>query len=71
MIKITQVSKEDMQALLDAGIIKNTKNGYIDPNRKGEGEFYYHVGYYKTKGSAKKRYIEDWYAKKAKKLTSR
>lgn len=32
-------------------------------NRKGEP-----VGVYRTKSSAKRRYIEDWYADKAKTL---
>ena len=44
---------------MDKGIIRNTHKGYI--NKKG-----YHVGYYKTTGN--KRYIEDYYADKAKSL---
>ena len=42
--------------LLSEGVIRNTKRGYVD--RRGE-----QVGYYRTKGVARKRYIEDKYVK--------
>ena len=42
--------------LLSEGVIRNTKRGYVD--HRGE-----QVGYYRTKGVARKRYIEDKYVK--------
>ena len=58
---IKQITKQEIQKLLDAGILRNTHRGYV--NRKGN-----EVGYYRTTGVGKKRYIEDWYANKAQKL---
>lgn len=57
MIIIKPISKKEIEKLMDKGIIRNTHKGYI--NKKG-----YHVGYYKTSGN--NRYIEDYYADKAK-----
>ena len=45
----------------NAGILRNTHRGYV--NRKGNK-----VGYYRTTGVGRKRYIEDWCADKAQKL---
>lgn len=59
LIIIKPISKKEIEKLMDKGIIRNTHKGYI--NTKG-----YHVGYYKTSGN--KRYIEDYYADKAKSL---
>lgn len=59
--QIKQITKQEIQKLLDAGILRNTHRGYV--NRKGN-----EVGYYRTTGVGKKRYIEDWYANKAQKL---
>lgn len=59
LITIKPISKKEIEKLMDKGIIRNTHKGYI--NKKG-----YHVGYYKTSGD--KRYIEDYYADKAKSL---
>ena len=59
--QIKVITKKELQKLLDAGIIRNTHRGYV--NRKGN-----EVGYYRTTGVGKKRYIEDWYANKAQKL---
>ena len=53
---IKQISKNEIEKLLSEGVIRNTKYGYV--NRKGK-----HVGYYQTKGVAKKRYIDDKYVK--------
>ena len=53
---IKQISKNGIEKLLKDGIIRNTHNGYVNPK---DGE---HIGYYKTSGAAKKRYIEDYYA---------
>ena len=53
---IKQISKEGIEKLLKDGIIRHTHRGYVNP-KNGE-----HIGYYKTSGAAKKRYIEDYYA---------
>lgn len=53
---IKQISKSEIEKLLSEGVIRNTRRGYVD--RNGE-----HIGYYRTKGVAKKRYIEDKYVK--------
>lgn len=60
-IFIKIITKEELQKLIDAGILKNTNRGYV--NKKG-----YTVGFYRTKGAGRKRWIEDWYADKAKKI---
>lgn len=54
-----EVTYEEVQALLEAGIIRNTRRGLI--NAQG-----YQVGFYRTKN---KRYIEDRIADAAKNLT--
>ena len=59
--QIKQITKQEIQKLLDAGIIKNTHRGYV--NRKGND-----VGYYRTSGAGHKRYIQDRYADKAQSL---
>ena len=59
LIIIKPISKKEIEKLMDKGIIRNTHKGYI--NKKG-----YHVGYYKASGN--NRYIEDYYADKAKSL---
>lgn len=61
MFYLKQITKQEIQKLLDAGIIRNSSKGYV--NRKGN-----EVGYYRTSGAAKKRYIQDWYADKAQTL---
>ena len=53
---IKQISKQGIEKLLKDGIIRHTHRGYVNP-KNGE-----HIGYYKTSGAAKKRYIEDYYA---------
>ena len=53
---IKQISKNGIEKLLKDGIIRHTHRGYVNP-KNGE-----HIGYYKTSGVAKKRYIEDYYA---------
>jgi hypothetical protein len=53
---IKQISKSEIEKLLSEGVIRNTRRGYVD--RNGE-----QVGYYRTKGVARKRYIEDKYVK--------
>jgi hypothetical protein len=53
---IKYISKNEIEKLLSEGVIRNTRRGYAD--RNGE-----HVGYYRTKGGAAKRYIEDKYVK--------
>lgn len=59
LIIIKPISKKEIEKLVEKGVIRNTHTGYV--NNKG-----YHVGYYKTSGN--KRYIEDYYANKAKSL---
>ena len=53
---IKQISKQGIEKLLKDGIIRHTHRGYVNP-KNGE-----HIGYYKTSGASKKRYIEDYYA---------
>lgn len=53
---IKYISKNEIEKLLSEGVIKNTRYGYV--NRNGES-----VGFYRTKGGAAKRYIEDKYVK--------
>ena len=54
-----EITHEEVQALIEAGAIRNTRKGLI--NKQG-----YQVGYYRTKN---KRYIEDRMADLAKSLT--
>ena len=53
---IKQISKQGVEKLLEAGVIKNTKRGYV--NEKGT-----EIGFYRTKGAGRKRYIENEYVK--------
>ena len=53
---IKQISKSEIEKLLSEGVVRNAKRGYVD--RRGE-----QVSYYRTKGVARKRYIEDKYVK--------
>lgn len=53
---IKQISKSEIEKLLSEGVIRNIRRGYVD--RNGE-----QVGYYSTKGVARKRCIEDKYVK--------
>lgn len=53
---IKQISKNEIEKLLSEGVIRNTRRGYVD--HRGE-----HIGYYRAKGVARKRYIEDKYVK--------
>ena len=57
---LKEISKEGIQKLIERGLLKNTGNGYVNPKKN------YRVGYYKTCGGH--RYIEDFYADKAKSL---
>lgn len=59
---LKEISKKQIEGLIKAGMIRNTHLGYV---HTATG---YRIGYYKTKGAAKKRYIEDRYADKAGKL---
>ena len=51
---IKQISKSEIEKLLSEGVIRNTRRGYVD--RRGN-----HIGYYRTSGVSKKRYIEKQY----------
>ena len=57
-----EISKEEIQKLIEKGFLKNPKNGYVNPKKN------YRVGYYRTKGAGAKRYIEDFYVDMAKRL---
>jgi hypothetical protein len=57
---LKEISKQEIEKLIKAGYLKNTGKGYVNPKKN------YRVGYYKTCGAH--RYIEDWYADKAKNL---
>lgn len=58
MFYLKQISKEEIQKLLKAGVIRNSNYGYID--QKGR-----HIGYYK---SVHKRWIEDRFVNQAQTL---
>ena len=59
---LKEISKNEIEKLIEAGILKNTGQGYVNPKKN------YRVGYYRTKGAGAKRYIEDFYADMAGKL---
>lgn len=61
MNNIKVISKQGIEKLLNAGIIRNTNRGYVNANGS-------EIGYYRTKGSAHKRYIQDKYADIANRL---
>lgn len=52
MNNIKQISKQGMDLLIKHGIIRNTNHGYVDQNGND-------IGFYRTKGVAKKRYVKD------------
>ena len=56
-----EITKEGIEKLIKAGVLKNTGVGFI--NSKGR-----RIGFYRTKGCAKRRYIEDYFADLALKL---
>lgn len=49
---IKQISKQGMNLLIKRGIIRNTNHGYVYQNGND-------IGYYRTKGVARKRYVKD------------
>lgn len=61
MLILKEISKEELQYLLKCKIIYNTNVGFV--NNKGKK-----IGYYRTIGKGRKRYIEDLYVHQAKKL---
>lgn len=62
MSYIKVIPKEELNLLFTNGILKNTKNGFVDCSN---GKI---IGHYKTLGCAKKMYIEDKYANIAEKI---
>lgn len=54
MKNIKQITKQEMDLLINKGIIINTNRGYVD-NRRND------IGFYRTRGVAKKRYVKDKY----------
>lgn len=54
-----EITKEEMEVLVDKKIIKNTSKGFTD-------KFGNEVGFYRTRN---KRYIEDKFADMAKKFS--
>lgn len=50
-----------MKALIDAGVVKNSSKGYV--NKDG-----HQVGFYRTVGAARTRYVQDYYAELASKI---
>lgn len=54
-----QITKEEMELLLNNGIVRNSNNGIVDKNG-------FTVGFYRTRN---KRYIEDKYVGIARKLS--
>ena len=55
-----EISKDGIEKLIKAGVLKNSRDGYVDSKTNCR------VGYYKTCGGH--RCIEDWYAEKAETL---
>lgn len=53
---LKSISKDGIEKLVRKGVIKNTKDGYVD-TKNG-----YLIGFYRTKGAGKKRYVQDWVA---------
>ena len=51
---IKEITKQEMDLLINKGIIINTNRGYVD--NKGND-----IGFYRTRGVAKKRYVKDKY----------
>lgn len=51
---IKEITKQEMDLLINKGIIINTNRGYVD--NKGNN-----IGFYRTKGVARKRYVKDKY----------
>lgn len=51
---IKEITKQEMDLLINKGIIINTNHGYVD--NKGND-----IGFYRTKGVARKRYVKDKY----------
>lgn len=49
---IKEISKKEMNLLIAKGIIRNTSRGYVDKNGND-------IGFYRTKGVARKRYVKD------------
>lgn len=56
------ISKDGIEKLVKKGVIKNTKDGYVAAKNG------YPIGFYRTKGAGKKRYVQDWVADLAAKL---
>lgn len=55
MNNIKEISKQSMDLLIKRGIIRNTDRGYVDKNGND-------IGFYRTKGVARKRYVKDKFA---------
>lgn len=49
---IKQISKQGMGLLIKRDIIHNANHGYVDRNGND-------IGFYRTKGVARKRYVKD------------
>lgn len=54
-----EITKEEMELLLNKGIVRNSHHGFVDKNG-------FIIGFYRTRN---KRYIEDKYIGIAKKLS--
>lgn len=54
-----EITKEEMELLLNKGIMRNSRRGLVDKNG-------FTIGFYRTRN---KRYIEDKYVGIAKKLS--
>ena len=57
--KLKEITKKEMEALIEKGVIRNSTRGYVKQN----GDI---VGFYRTRH---RRYLEDKYVDIAKKLT--
>lgn len=59
LFNLKEITKNEMNTLMDKGILRNSRNGFVD--KRG-----YTVGFYKTRN---KRYIEDKFADLARKMS--
>jgi len=59
---LKEISKSQIESLIQNKTIRNTKRGYVNCSTG------YGIGFYRTKGVAGKRYVEDKYVDIANKM---
>lgn len=60
-----EISRQDLDKLIKAGIIKNSKRGYVDTRRKDYDGTPFKIGFYRTV-NGRHSYVQDEYANMAK-----